>query len=516
MLKKDDIILDAEKNEYKIIEAIGSGGMGFILSAQRLSDDQKFAVKTLPVFFSGNGDYRALINEGNLAEGINHKNVIKYIYFHNGETYPSLPPYIIMELADEGTLQDLIESHRAGSKEFEEGELLNLYFKLTDGMEAINKVLVHRDIKPSNILFKDGELKISDFGIAKIAGDPTRTASFKGSGTLAFLPPEAFLNQENSIQMDIYSMGIVFYILATLQHPYEAKQAIKNEDDWKNAHLYVISDSVKKLNPKLSLKISTTIAKMIEKDPRKRFTNWEEIRKELQAVGNLGSSTHVEAIEKMLAKSLEKKTKFAQEQSEREKVQQAKDQKEKIIMFQFDNDIVKPLKDFIDEYNTINSANEDQITIRKVSSSDYWSKDSIYHIKGGSWGIVLTMHSITEEDYRSREYDGDSRGQRYIKKIAPELKGKKVIAWGFIEDGKGRGFNLILCESNKEGYSDWYILENTHSPMARHNDGRPDPFPFGLSEIIEEIQYLGAIHIFQTNIYEFSAQKLIDFISDQD
>jgi len=201
MLKKNDIIYDDKKEKYKILNPIGRGGMGYVLLVERLSDHQQFAVKTLPIYVDGDIDHKALINEASLAQKINHINVISYTYFHDGTVYSNLPPYIIMELADKENLADMLNERIESNKLIEQDDLIALYNKLIDGMEAINNILIHRDIKPTNILFKSSELKISDFGISKIAGDPTRTKSFKGSGTLAFLPPEVFLNQKNTIQM---------------------------------------------------------------------------------------------------------------------------------------------------------------------------------------------------------------------------------------------------------------------------------------------------------------------------
>ena len=192
MIKKGDIIYDREKQKYKIVKLIGKGGMGYVFLAERLSDKQQFAVKTLLIYMDEDSDYKALINEANLAEKVNHVNVISHIYFHNGKTFSKLPPYIIMELADGGDLQDLLNKYIESNTTIEQTDLINIYNKLIDGIEAINNVLVHRDIKLTNILFKGIELKISDFGIAKITGDPTRTKSFKGSGTLAFFLQKRF------------------------------------------------------------------------------------------------------------------------------------------------------------------------------------------------------------------------------------------------------------------------------------------------------------------------------------
>lgn len=81
----------------------------------------------------------------------------------------------------------------------------------------------------------NGIPKITDFGLAKIANGTTRTKTFKGWGSRLYMAPEAFSYTENTIQMDIYSMGIVFYQLATLKYPYTPIPT--SEEEAKNTHL---------------------------------------------------------------------------------------------------------------------------------------------------------------------------------------------------------------------------------------------------------------------------------------
>lgn len=515
MLKPEDIIYDDKNEEYKILKPIGKGGMGYVLLVERISDKKQFAVKTLSVFIEGDGDYKALLNEGKLAEKITHKNVIKYEYFHNGEAFQNLPPYIIMDLAEESNLQDIINNHIKNGIFFEQDELLSFYFMLIDGMEVINSVLVHRDIKPSNILLKNGELKISDFGIAKIAGDPTRTKSFKGSGTLAFFPPEAFLNKENTVQMDIYSMGIVFYLLATLKHPYETEKDIENEDDWKNAHLYMLPGQPKDLNKPISPKVFKIIQKMIEKNPLKRFSSWNEIKLEMESIDKIKDGVYPDVIEKIIAKNLEKDTKIKQSELEATRKQEEKNQKQQMIIYQFLNDIIQPVEDFIKEYNSINSFSGDKMSILKNDKTSYPVKNDAYEIKTADFSnsLEINIHIVEDEDYYSSS-TRDVFGDIYQQKNEPKISQNKILAWGVVETRNRQGFNLVLVKSDVSEYGEWFILENTHSGLAQRSDDRPDPFPFNLTEIRKEIHLIMAMHIYNTKVLPFDSKILIDFIAD--
>src|SRR5439155_20480785 len=149
-----------------------------------------YAVKTLAAP-SNPSDVESFKNEGRLAVGIRHPNVIEYYYFHAGDEHPNLPLYIVMEYADGGSLLQSFQNARAQQKVFSPDELVTMFRQLVAGMSAVNQTLVHRDIKPANILRKGDSLKITDFGLAKLAAEATRTMTFKGGGTFPYMAPEA-------------------------------------------------------------------------------------------------------------------------------------------------------------------------------------------------------------------------------------------------------------------------------------------------------------------------------------
>ena len=168
IIKPGTIIYDNDKNKYIIIDSEGTGGFASVFKIERENDKSIYALKTLLESYSDDKLLRGLINEANLATNIIHQNVIKYLFFHDGSMFNELPPYIIMEYANQGTLWEIIQKQSA-KKEFLPNNELRQYFNdLINGMEVINAKLIHRDIKPKNILIKDDILKISDFGLSKI------------------------------------------------------------------------------------------------------------------------------------------------------------------------------------------------------------------------------------------------------------------------------------------------------------------------------------------------------------
>src|SRR5438067_13310643 len=92
--------------EFKVGEYLGSGSFGTVYWVKERTGKRELAVKVLSTPLSDEQAFKTFVNEGNLAVGIRHPNVIEYLFFHDGNTYAGLPPYILMELADGGTLDD--------------------------------------------------------------------------------------------------------------------------------------------------------------------------------------------------------------------------------------------------------------------------------------------------------------------------------------------------------------------------------------------------------------------------
>lgn len=183
-------IYDDKGIEYTLIQIIGQGGFGYVFKAIRKSDNKVFAVKTALPSFGNQDDLISFQNEMQSALKVQGENVIQYEYVHNGMKYNNLPPYIIMEYADGGTLESIIREEY--EEYFDNDTLTNYFLQLANGMNSVNAILVHRDIKPANILICNDVFKISDFGLAKIVAESTRTMTFKGYGTKEYVAPEAW------------------------------------------------------------------------------------------------------------------------------------------------------------------------------------------------------------------------------------------------------------------------------------------------------------------------------------
>lgn len=295
-------VKDGQGEEYEVIGFLGAGSFGNVYKIKNKSTSDLWALKSIQTPFADQTILKAFINEGKLATKVTHENVIKYIFFHDGSQYQNLPPYIIMDLADGGTLQQLIDTQISKKKLLSIKRIRTIFDALINGMEAINRVLVHRDIKPDNILIANGIPKISDFGLSKVVTEATRNTTFKGIGCLPYMAPEAWQFDKNTILMDIYSMGIVFYEAATLKHPLTVTKG--NVKSWQDAHLYQSPSRPDSINPDLPPVISQLIMEMIDKKPANRFQKWSDVR-DFLGKNDMPNTDDSRLVESVLKKRME-------------------------------------------------------------------------------------------------------------------------------------------------------------------------------------------------------------------
>jgi len=505
IIEPGTIVYDRDKTNYKVLNFIRSGAFGYVYKIEKTDDRSAWVLKTLPTAFQDTNLLKGLINEGNLATKVSHQNVIRYIFFHDGSLFQELPPYIIMEFADQGTLRQIIEQQKEKKEFITNNELKNYFTQLIDGMEAINTHLIHRDIKPDNILIKDDMLKISDFGLSKIVEEQTRTYTFKGFGHIRYMSPEGWKNEKNTIQMDIYSMGIVFYELATLRHPLEV---VSGDDiqEWRQAHFFQNPKRPDTINQNLTSTLSQLISKMLEKSTSKRFKNWAEIRSELAKEESTPTSNTI-LIENLLKKRLDKDSKIKEEQLNREKRQKEIEEFRNLVKYQFEESILKPLKSFIEEFNRKYSGGKIQIRPDPVEN-----RYTITLLSGAS--LVIHIRALIDEDfYREREIEDFGRKTRVRQLERPLFEDRKIMAWGYLKSHQGKGFNIILVEKEGDIYGDWFVLINTHNALSTQRE-RPEPFPFEFDEIEEEIKHIKAMRIYSTKVEILQLNHFVKFIEE--
>ena len=508
-------VKDTDEETYLLTEELGHGGFGCVYKAIRDKDKAIYAVKTLLYSFANEETVSSFKNEIILSRKIEGDNVIRYAYAHDGEEYPELPPYIIMEYANGGTLRDRIEERKINNSPFSQEELLSIYEQLISGMISINKQLVHRDIKPENILINNDILKITDFGLAKISSESTRTMSFKGYGTVPYIAPEAWHSDKNTIQMDIYSMGIVFYELAMLQYPYEIKS--NDIEAYKNAHLFSRVKNVYELQKAVGVDIASIIMTMLEKPTQRRFTAWEEVDKQLRNTSS-GTTEGMNSIVTLaIAKKIQSDTQEQQRIEEENRKRKEKEDFCNLVKNQFESTIIDCISRFVEQYNGHCSS----VDKGRIHDNSYGSQELFqYQLNIPSVTNITIKCKVVLPDSETREVDVGAAfyfGYGYQMKevkYTPQYKKKNIMGWVEIENSSEFGFNLWLVQTDGI-YGDWYILRNKNNGIYMTNyEPAKEPFAFSVNDLSGALRGIDALSLYTSSVEEFNEDSFLGYLAE--
>jgi eukaryotic-like serine/threonine-protein kinase len=287
-------------SHYRVLERLGSGGMGTVWVAEDLNLGRRVALKFISEDHAGQAPALERFKmEARTASSLNHPNIctIYEIGEADGQTF------IAMELI-EGEPLDLYLTHHV----FDVQELLDLATQIADALDAAHsKGIVHRDIKPGNVLVTHrGQAKILDFGLAKLisarrpAGQPAYAVPTMASGehltspgvavgTTAFMSPEQARGRELDARSDLFSFGVILYVMATRKFPFDGETAAVIFDGILN-HPPV---SPIEINPELPSKLDDIICTALEKDRDLRYQSAAEMRAELKRLKRDTTSTRI-------------------------------------------------------------------------------------------------------------------------------------------------------------------------------------------------------------------------------
>ncbi|HVO74663.1 MAG TPA: serine/threonine-protein kinase [Ignavibacteriaceae bacterium] len=275
---------------FKIADKIGEGGMGLVYLAEDLNLERKVAIKFLPHHISANEEERNRFKiEAKAAAALNHPNIAT---IHAIEEYDG-QMFIVMEYIDGVELKNKIVKALPAVK-----ESLDIVEKIAEGLRAAHqKGIIHRDIKSSNIMItSSGQIKIMDFGLAKIRGVSNVTKLGTTLGTASYMSPEQARGEHIDVRTDIWSLGVIFYEMLTGSLPFKG--------DFEQAIIYSILNeepkSIVSIKEDLPMRLEHLINKMLAKKPELRYRNIEEFLAELREVKNKEESKK-EIFEKTIA-----------------------------------------------------------------------------------------------------------------------------------------------------------------------------------------------------------------------
>jgi putative two-component system response regulator len=246
---------------YRILDRIGQGGMATVYRAHHPELDRFVAIKVMPEFFAEDDAYRERFQlEAQSVAGLRHTNILSAFDFgqHAGI------PYLVMELAEAGTLAD-----RIGSP-MELQEVVRLLRPIANALDhAHANGVLHRDIKPSNILMRDDATPVlADFGLAKLSRSVKKlTATGTVFGTPEYMAPEQVAGEALGPGADQYSLAVVAYEMLTGRVPFQGD----SPGAVLTSHLRHPMPSPRELPGELSYHVDQVLRRGLAKSPLDRY-----------------------------------------------------------------------------------------------------------------------------------------------------------------------------------------------------------------------------------------------------
>jgi serine/threonine protein kinase len=255
-------------SHYKILEKLGSGGMGVVYKAEDLKLKRLVALKFLPPDLTQDPETKKrFIHEAQAASALQHSNICA---IHDIDETEAEQTFICMDFYQGETLKEKIKDERLKIK-----DILNYAKQIAEGLAGAHKKgIIHRDIKPANIMItEDGIAKIVDFGLAKLTGQTQLTKDGSTLGTIAYMSPEQARGAEVDHKTDIWSFGVLLYEIVTGQLPFKG--------DYDQAMLYsIINDEIEPitgLRSGVPKELERIVAKALAKIPDERYQHIDEM-----------------------------------------------------------------------------------------------------------------------------------------------------------------------------------------------------------------------------------------------
>lgn len=257
---------------YRIEQKIGEGGMGAVFRGHDLMLEREVAIKALRPELARQPELVARFrSEAVTLAKLNHSHIATlYNFLRHGEDY-----FMVMEFVRGKTLDKVIR--QSGAMDIERA--VRLFCQALEGIAHAHALgVIHRDIKPANLMVAaNDEVKVMDFGIARVLGTARQTKTGRLIGTLEYMSPEQMRGAETDARSDIYSLGILLYEMLTGRVPFQA------DSDYELMRAQVEQEPLppRECKGEIPLAVEATILQALAKDPAARFQSAAEFRSTL-------------------------------------------------------------------------------------------------------------------------------------------------------------------------------------------------------------------------------------------
>ncbi|RME01659.1 MAG: hypothetical protein D6814_01055 [Calditrichaeota bacterium] len=292
-------------SHYKILEELGRGGMGVVYKAEDIKLKRTVALKFLsPMVVGSEEEKTRFYHEAQAAAALDDSNICAVYEIEEWEDPErGKQTFIVMAYVEGQSLKEKIDS---GPLKVEEA--IEIAMQIAQGLQAAHeKGIVHRDVKPANILLTTrGQVRITDFGLAKLAGRTKLTQTGTTMGTAAYMSPEQARGEEVDQRTDIWSLGVVLYEMLTGQLPFRG--------EYDQAVVYSIMSEEPEpptaLRSGVPMELERIINKALEKNREFRYQSADDFLVDLKNLSKNMQTTGKVLTEKKVRESITKRKRF--------------------------------------------------------------------------------------------------------------------------------------------------------------------------------------------------------------
>lgn len=267
---------------YEVLEKLGEGGMGVVFKARDLRLSRDVALKFLPLQSAMSDEIEErFLHEARSVARLNHPNICQIYAIEEPE---GKPPFIVIEYVEGETLQTRFRKRKEQASRPDPDEVLPYAVQIARGLEVAHaQGIVHRDIKSANIMVTEAnEVKILDFGLAKMAGTGPLTLPGSTLGTTAYMSPEQVRGEDLDPRSDLWSFGVVLYEMLSGSLPFGA--------DYEHAVMYAIVNQdplpMRGQEHDVAKQLEAIALRCLAKDPADRYPSASALLTELLALTN--------------------------------------------------------------------------------------------------------------------------------------------------------------------------------------------------------------------------------------